>query len=113
MALTAAIVALAIRGGATLDTVFELFEALSWRHTFLIFIVIPLYLMITYVFSRFIFMLLLQLYDVFFDNFRGLSVLSVRKTRFFVNQLIDLYDFEKYNIKMQASSGDIVKNYEA
>ena len=95
MAFGAAVIALSVRGGATVDNVFEYYQGATIKLLLGFAFMVSFFLMLTSQFLKFIFIFLLLIYDMLFDWRSSISVLSPRKTKFFVNQLIQMYDLEK------------------
>ncbi|MCF2828660.1 MULTISPECIES: hypothetical protein [unclassified Pseudoalteromonas] len=91
----ASIVALSIKGGATIETVFSFYENATRKELVTIFLIFPAVSYVFYVELKIITAYLAMLIERGFERLDGKSAYSKRKAKIFINVLVRYFAFEK------------------
>ncbi|MCG7566606.1 hypothetical protein MHM95_09915 [Pseudoalteromonas sp. CnMc7-15] len=99
--LCAGIVTLSIKGGASLETVFEFYGKASWKELIMIFLFVPVMVYVAYLEIKFVVIVLARGLERLFERYDGQSAYSRRKTKIFINALVRYFAFEKPRIRVK------------
>lgn len=106
LAISAAIVALSIAGGANLDTVFEFYKSYSFGQLVGLYFIVTLVLMFFYCALVYLTQILIFVWDITIANLDGLSSQSDVRARRLIVDLLDLYKrpVGKLDLKVNSES---------
>ncbi|RZG01220.1 hypothetical protein EXT48_18030 [Pseudoalteromonas sp. CO348] len=101
LTLCASIVALSIKGGATIESVFKFYDEASRKELFTIFITFPVISYTFYVELKIVTAFLARLIERGIERLDGKHAYSKRKAKIFINVLLRSFAFEKPRVKVR------------